>query len=507
MPLILVAAAAIALIAVSLFQLATLSNGITISQISVDTIPATIFRASFPQSSSSPVVVIAHGFAGSQQLMQPLALTLARNGYIAITFDFAGHGRNPEPMPGGLKDMNQSTQALLDEIGHIVAAAKASPGANGQIALIGHSMASELVVQFAMQHPEISATVALSLFGRDVTADHPRDLLVVDGAWEVSMLKDAGFRIVGMAAGGPAQERVTYGNFDIGTARRLVLAEGAEHIGVLYSRDALTQTVDWLNEVFHRRSSGGFDRRGQWLGLLVLGLVVLALPGSRLLPVLSNKPLGAGAAWRILLPIALLPAILTPFILWKVPTDFLPILLGDYLVVHFALYGLLTAAALWLVRYKLPERPSFTTPIGLSFGFAVVALAAYYILALGLPIDSYVTSFMPTPLRAPFILAMFCGTAPYFLADEWLVRGIDAARWGYAFTKFCFLLSLVIAVSLNLQKLFFLIIIVPVILVLFVIYGLVSGWVYSRTHDPRVAALGNALALAWAIAVTFPVVS
>ena len=30
-----------------------------------------------------PVVVIAHGFAGSQQLMQAFAVTLARNGYIA----------------------------------------------------------------------------------------------------------------------------------------------------------------------------------------------------------------------------------------------------------------------------------------------------------------------------------------------------------------------------------------------------------------------------------------
>ena len=64
--------------------------------------PVTIFR---PQSAGpAPVVVIAHGFAGSQQLMQPFAETLARNGYIAVTFDFLGHGRNPAPMRGDITE-------------------------------------------------------------------------------------------------------------------------------------------------------------------------------------------------------------------------------------------------------------------------------------------------------------------------------------------------------------------------------------------------------------------
>ncbi|WP_300971742.1 alpha/beta fold hydrolase [Thiocapsa sp.] len=44
-----------------------------------------------------PVVVIAHGFAGSRQMMQAYAVTLARNGYLAVTFDFPGHGRNSTP--------------------------------------------------------------------------------------------------------------------------------------------------------------------------------------------------------------------------------------------------------------------------------------------------------------------------------------------------------------------------------------------------------------------------
>jgi pimeloyl-ACP methyl ester carboxylesterase len=497
--------AAIGLILGSLYQLKSLSNDITIIDSKAGTIPVEIFSPATRQP--SPVIVIAHGFAGSQQLMQPLALSLAHNGYIAVTFDFAGHGRNPKPLPGGLKDMHESTVALLREIGEVVTFARGLPDSNAQIALIGHSMASDLVVQYAMQNPGISATVALSLFGQDVTADNPSNLLVIDGAWETSMLTDAGFRIVAMASNGEAHDGVTYGDISKGTARRFVLAAGVEHIGVLYSRGSLSETVAWMNSVFDRHSSGYIDRRGKWLGLLFLGLVALAFPASRLLPVLSQHPLGAGIAWRSLLPVAIAPAVLTPLILWKLPTDFLPILLGDYLVVHFALYGVLTLLALWLFRGPKSTIKAPPQPFRLSLVLAASALAAYYILVLGLPIDSYITSFTPTMLRAPLIPAMFCGTVIYFLADEWATRGFRAARGGYIFTKLCFLLSLGAAVALNPQRLFFLIIIVPVMLVLFVVYGLISRWVYTRTQDPRVAALANAIALAWAIAVTFPVVS
>jgi hypothetical protein len=101
---------------------------------------------------------------------------------------------------------------------------------------------------------------------------------------------------------------------------------------------------------------------------------------------------------------------------------------------------------------------------------------------------------------------MLASTLPYFLADEWLTRGAGAARGGYALTKLCFLLSLALAIALSLERLFFLIIIVPAILLLFLVYGLLSSWTYGRTGHPFVAAAANALVFAWAIGVTFPVV-
>lgn len=487
----------------SFFALAGNVDGLSVSASRVGPIPVTIFRSR--EIATGPVVVIAHGFAGSQQLMQPIATTLARNGYIAVTFDFAGHGRNPLPLPGGLSDLSLSTRALLEEIGEVAAFAMTLPGADGRLALVGHSMASDLVVRYALDHPDVSAIVAFSFFGQGVTPNQPKNLIIIDGAWESSALTAAGFRIISDAAGEDAKEGVTYGDLSQDFGRRLVLAAGSEHISVTYNHDALNEGLEWLNASFGHKGSGFVDSRGRWLALLFIGIIALARPASRLLPQLAPSPLGASLPWRSLSPICIVSAIFTPLLLWKAPTSFLPILLGDYLVVHFALYGLLTAAGLWLAQSGASRPAASMTNIA-QIVLAASAVAAFYIVALGVPLDVYVTSFAPTGVRWLLAPAMLAGASLYFLADEWLTRGCPAPRGGYAFSKTCFVMSLGLSVSLNPQRLFFLVIITPVIIVLFTIYGLVSRWVYVRTNDPRIVALGAACGLAYAIAMTFPIV-
>ena len=41
---------------------------------------------------------MAHGFAGSRQLMLGYGYTLAQAGYAILLWDFAGHGANPQPL-------------------------------------------------------------------------------------------------------------------------------------------------------------------------------------------------------------------------------------------------------------------------------------------------------------------------------------------------------------------------------------------------------------------------
>ena len=497
----LVAVLAIGAIALAISQLRGAAQGLSITRTHVGSTPVTLFQPDTP--GKAPVVVIAHGFAGSQQLMQPFALTLARNGYIAVTFDFLGHGRNPQPMRGDVTEGAGITAALLKELDEVAGYARSLPGSDGRLAVLGHSMASDIVVRYAQANPDVQATVAVSVFSKVATATSPRNLLVIVGALEPAMLRDEGLRIVGLAAGGQAVAGESYGSFTAGTARRVVLAASVEHIGVLYSGDSLQAAAQWLDAAFDHAGNGFVDSRGLSLALLFGGLIALAWPLSSLLPRAAAAPVGSSLSWKPLLLATFLPSLLTPLLLWKAPTDFLPILLGDYLALHFLVYGALTAALLLRLQPRRPMMPAITWR---AIASAALAVAAYNLIAFGLPMDAYVFSFAPIPARWPVMAAIAAGALPYFIADEWLSRGADVRRGAYALTKFAFLLSLAIAILLNPMKLFFLAIIVPAILLLFFGFGLISRWCYHATNHPLPGALANAAIFAWAIAVTFPMV-
>jgi hypothetical protein len=276
--------------------------------------------------------------------------------------------------------------------------------------------------------------------------------------------------------------------------------------------------------------------------------VALAWPLSSVLPRVGRSapptptlPRPGWRAWRRQAVLAFAPAVLTPLLLWKLPTDFLPLLLGDYLALHFALYGVLTLAGLVWIGRRSPRAdvravpradvlgvpsadvlgvPRAHVPAGpradmlaaprdniFALGLAIVLASAWALLAVGVPLDRYVFNVRPEFVRLPLIAVLSAGTLPYFLADEWFTRGLGAAPAAYFVTKLCFLLSLVGAIALNPQRLFFLAIIVPAILLLFVVYGLFSRWMKRASGHPAVAAVANALAFGAFMGVTFPLVA
>ena len=244
--------------------------------------------------------MIAHGFAGSQQLMRSFATTLARNGYVAVTFDFAGHARNPAPLTGSITEAEGATRTLVAETARIADFAR--PLGDGRLAVLGHSMASDIVVRFSEATPDVGATIAVSMFSPEVTATEPRNLLVIVGGWE-GMLKREALRAVGLAtAPAPAVPGVTYGDPASGTARRAAFSPHVEHVGVLYSRASMREAVDWLDRSFAIDRPGGpvIVAQGPWILLLLAGVVAARRGRSRgccrASPRLPPGPASAGGA-------------------------------------------------------------------------------------------------------------------------------------------------------------------------------------------------------------------
>lgn len=496
-------ALAAALIMLALWRLQAASDGVVVTPVNVAGAPATVFTPI--ATKQGPVIVIAHGFAGSQQLMHSFAYAFARNGYVAVTFDFPGHGRNEAPMRGSVMEVDGATRNLVAATARVADYARKL--GDGRLAVLGHSMASDIVIRFAKEAPDVGATIAVSMFSPVVTATSPPNLLVIVGDWE-GMLKREALRAVGLAiAPGVAEPGVTYGDFAKGGARRAAFSPHVEHASVLFSQASLREAVEWLDRSFAiaRTAPLAIPARGPWIMLLLAAVVLLAREFAHFLPRVVTPPAGASLPWRKLWLPLLAPMILTPLILRVVPTNFLPVLVADYLAAHFFVYGLMTTALLAFAlrgsgfRWR-PDSPGRLTA-------ALVALVIFNYLALAWPIDAFLASYAPGLERAPLILAMFVGALPFFLADEWMTRGERPARFAYAASKLAFVASLAVAIALDFQRLFFLIIITPFILAYFIVYGLISRWTHQATGHPFVAGFANALAVAWAIAATFPLLA
>ncbi|CCE03966.1 alpha/beta hydrolase [Bradyrhizobium sp. STM 3809] len=468
------------------WQLEGARDGITITPLQAGTTPISVYRRD--GEAAAPVVVIAHGFAGSRQFMEAYALTLARAGYVAVSFDFEGHGRNPTPMSGDVTRVDGTTRKLMSEIGRVTDAALALPGTDGRVALLGHSMASDIIVRQALADPRIAATVAISMFSEAVTASAPRNLLIITGEWETALRHDAlrNLRLADPSAG----EGDTVGDPACG-GRRAVVAPGVEHVSVLYSTTALREARDWLDRVFGRTSTVPAATTGHAIALLFAGIVLLAWPLAELLP--TGAP-PAPIPLRSLGIATLVPAVVTPLVLRFVNTRFLPVLVADYLAVHLFVYGALSLALLRLLGIRF-GRVAWT---------AALALAVYGIAIFGGALDRYVASFMPIAARVPIIAAIAVGAVPAMLADGIANQGGHAALWRTLWIRTAFLASLGGAVALDLRRLFFLLIIIPVIVLFFIVFGLIGGCVGRRTGSPAAAGLGLGLILAWAIGVSFP---
>jgi dienelactone hydrolase len=279
--------AAALLLGLALLRLGGETDGLAVEEARIGATPATVYTRAGADA-PAPAVVIAHGFSGSRQLMAPFATTLARAGYVTVAYDALGHGRNQVPLTGDVTREDGATAALLDEMAEVAAFARAHPASDGRLAVLGHSMASDIVVRHAIADPATGAVVAVSLFSPAVTADAPENLLVVTGALEAG-LTDEALRVAGLPLGIVAEPFTTYGAPGQGPARRAVLSPGVEHIGVLYSPTSLREARDWLDASFGRAPAGteidaAIDTRGPWILALVAGFLALAWAAAPLLP-------------------------------------------------------------------------------------------------------------------------------------------------------------------------------------------------------------------------------
>ena len=471
-------AVALILIAGSLAVLEGARRGVAVTHVAVGDTPVTGYAM---PDTDGPVVVIAHGFAGSRQMMQGYALPLARAGYRVFSFDFLGHGRHPLPMSGDVTSVEGTTRLLMAQTGAVIDAVS-----DGQwpVALLGHSMATDVLARVAAERDDVGPVVLVSAFSRAITADSPRDLLMITGAWEPG-LRDAALsaaRLVSPAA--TEGETVTAGP----VVRRAEVAPLSDHVSILQNRAARAAAVRWIDRAYGRSSDPAIWPTG-WAILGLLGGLVLIFGGvARLLPAPGIAE--EGLTWRQVAIASVLPAGLAPLVAVPLDPQLLPVLVADYLALHLAVFG--------LIQLGLMRR--WRVPIG-RISVPALLLVLGWCCLVGLALDRYVANFWPTPGRFWIVAAMALGAVPFMVADQVLTL---RARFGQRLVlRAGFLVSLGVAVALDFHGLFFLLMIAPVVLVFYLIFGTV-GRASTVRAGPLASGLALGLVLAWALGVSFP---
>jgi dienelactone hydrolase len=275
---------AILLVISSWVGIAVARSGLEVRSLQKEGIPL-LYLA--PQGASGiPGVLVAHGFAGSKQLMLGYGHVLAHAGYAVMLWDFDGHGANGTPLQRYelQQNLDVALQALLEQ-------PQVDPS---RLALLGHSMGSGIVMNAGIhERDRFAATVAVSPTGANVTPQSPRNLQLQAGSGEGRFVSNAE-RLLAQAGGENT-------NLETGQGRELVIIPGVEHITILFSDGSHEAALRWLNTTFSRANGSQYrdltgqryrDRRIAWYGLHLLGWLIGLAAISPLLtlpPVIATK--------------------------------------------------------------------------------------------------------------------------------------------------------------------------------------------------------------------------
>ena len=167
---------ALLLIVAALWVLERDRAGLSVSTSRAGTTPVTAVER---PGADGPFVVVAHGFAGSRQMMLGYAVPLAKAGYRVRIFDFLGHGRNTAPMTGDVNSVTGTTERLVQQTEAVL---DALPETGSPVALLGHSMATDILVRVAERDDRTGPLVLVSAFSQQIDGMHPRALLLVSGS-------------------------------------------------------------------------------------------------------------------------------------------------------------------------------------------------------------------------------------------------------------------------------------------------------------------------------------
>ena len=190
---------------------------------------------------SKEFIIIGHGFAGSKEMMRQIAYDIANAGSNAVLFDFIGHGSNQHKLVNQPTEITGTTQQLVNQLSDIIRFIYEKFGNDISISLVGHSMASDIVIR-ASADKRINSVIAISPYSTGITQDFPKDLLLISGQFE-NHLRSHALQMV-KTFKPEAKENTEYADEKI--RRKASFIENTGHVSVIYAPQTSRIIIDWL---------------------------------------------------------------------------------------------------------------------------------------------------------------------------------------------------------------------------------------------------------------------
>jgi dienelactone hydrolase len=466
------------LIAIAWFGLTSLRAGLVVRSVSQQGVPM-LFMA--PKGvKHRPGILIAHGFAGSKQLMFGYGHTLAHNGYGVLLLDFEGHGENAAPL---------ARDKLQQDFDTALATLKAQPEIEpDKIGLIGHSMGSQVVMMAGIEQSKvISAVVAVSPTSAPVTPHEPHNLQLQAGEWEGQFVQRSAQLLQKAGGANP--------NTNEGKGRSRIIVPQAEHILILFNDRSHQAALKWFNSVFHQASEVAFrDRRMAWYGLHLLSwLFLLGIISPLLRNETSNTALKK-RSWRNWLGLGIAPLAATGVVSvvgLQTPLESL----GGLLMGGALGLWLLIAGLAWCGVISRFPRPTMK-----SMGYGLLLFGLLWIAFGAMAQETWLQWWLiPTRLKLWPALAIAC--FPWFFASGIVQEQASLTQrilWWFAQS-----IALTIGLSITLillPKLGFLALIIPIIPIVLAILSYAA----AQVREAWRYAIASALFFGWTIASVFP---
>jgi esterase/lipase len=353
---------------------------------------------------SKEFTIICHGFAGSKEMMRQIAYDISNAGSNTVLFDFIGHGSNQHMLVNRPAEIIGTTQQLVDQLSEIIKFLYKKFGNEISISLVGHSMASDIVIR-ASAEKNIKSVIAISPYSTGITEDFPKDLLLISGQFE-NHLRTHALQMV-KSFNPEAQENIEYTEEDI--RRKASYIQNTGHVSVIYAPQTTKIIVDWLKLENYNRPFWVTQ-----IGWIMIGITFIVVGMSRFnsnLAKVNVLKLENKRALRVVF-------LATVFSLSSalIEINFLTIYGFEKIAIYFGLIGLFTF--LFSTDYKITKlKIKFLPWLKLVLCFGILCLL----------INRYVGSFILNDNRISAFITLILPITLFCLSIEKLV--VTSSIW------------------------------------------------------------------------------